>query len=194
MTLLAGDLTTLARVKDWLPAAGSGSDPILTQLISRCTALIYNHLNRSRLYSQPFVRYFNGVGTNSIVLPDWPVTQIAEIQVGSVLVPQSALPVPNQSQLPSLSPGYGFRFAPWAGNLPGDPAVVELVNGWFWPGNQNVKVAYTAGYAERDEPGTIPVSPGPYTITVLQPQGIWCRDNGVVYASSGIALIPVTTL
>jgi len=72
--------------------------------------------------------------------------------------------------------------------------VLEFAGGYFPLGPQNTKVTYTAGYLVQSEPQTVPAAPGPYTVTVLQQQGIWSRDNGVVYAATGVALTPVTTL
>lgn len=188
MTLAAGDLTTPNRVAVW---AGLSSPPpnIIQQLIGSMTALIYNKLSRSRLYSQQFVRVFDGVGTMQLVLPDWPVLNISQVQLGAAVIPPANLPPAGQYGVVGFSPGYGYRIAPWAGNLPGDPGVLELVNGFFCVGAQNVRVTYQAGYAERNEPQTVP-SANPWQVTVAQPQGIWCRDNGVTYAD-GTALIPV---
>jgi hypothetical protein len=134
------------------------------------------------------------VGNYQIILPDYPVESITSIQMGSVLIQPFPLPQPG---LPVLTPpntfgGYGYRFLPWSGDLPGSPAVVEMVNGTFYRGVQNVKVVYQAGYVVSNETQIIPASPGPYSITVSQPQGIWCKDGGVTF-SNGTALTPVIT-
>jgi len=75
---------------------------------------------------------------------------------------------------------------------------MEIVNGNFWSGAQNVQITYNAGYLISGEAWALPASGsfsgGTTTITVLQPQGIWCRDNGVTYASSGTALTPVAAI
>jgi hypothetical protein len=192
MSLLAGDLTTLARLTNWLEGSTTNSDPILSQLISSMTAMIYSKLNRSRLFSQSVIRTFDGTGTYQLVLPDWPVTAVTKVQVGASLINPSPLPNPTTGVIPPPSLGYGYRFVSWNGNLPGDPAVLEFNNGIWYRGAQNIQVTYNAGYLQSNEPITVPSS-GPYTATVMQPQGLWCRDNGVVYASSGEALTPVAT-
>ncbi len=194
MSLLSGDLTTPQRVATWMASAPTLPSPILAQLVTSMTAMVYSKLNRSRIYSQTFTRISDGVGTAQLVLPDYPVTSIVSLQQGAALVPPAALPVPTVGYALGVSPGYGYRFVPWAGNLPGEPSVIELVNGFFWVAPQNIKVTYVAGYLISAEPQTVPASPGPYTVTVLQPQGIWSRDNGVTYAATGVALTPVTTL
>lgn len=190
MTLAAGDLTTPQRAAVWLASAPTLPSAILTQLITSMTALIYNKLNRARLYSQQFVRTFDGVGNMQLVLPDWPVTSITSVQLGAALVPASALPSPTGAIIPGPNFGYGYRFVPWSGNLPGDPVVLELVGGYFYTGAQNIKVTYQAGYLVSKEPWTVPAI-SPWQVTVLQQQGVWCRDNGVTYAN-GTALTPVS--
>lgn len=159
------------------------------------TGLIYGKLNRARTFSQTFTRTFDGLGTMQIVLPDYPVTSVTSVQVGNSAVPPSVLPTPPGTNLPpGTSIGYGYRFIPWEGNLPGANATLEFNGGFFWQGVQNVKVVYQAGYLVQNEPAIIPASPGPYTVTVLQQEGIWCRDGGVVYADTGVALTPVTAI
>ena len=191
MSLLGGDLTTPQRVATWMANAPALPSPIVSQLIGSMTALIYNKLNRSRLYSQTFTRTFDGVGNMQIVLPDWPVTSIVALQQGQALVPASVLPAPSSPQPAGTNPGYGYRYVPWAGNLPGDPAVIEFVGGYFYTRAQNVKITYQAGYLVSNEPWTVPTTP--FQVTVQQQLGIWCRDNGVTYAD-GTPLTAVTTI
>lgn len=195
MTLSAGDLTTLVRVQLWLPGSGTGDNPLISSvLISDSSRMIINKLNRARLNSHIYTRTIDGVGNYQIVLPDYPVTSITSIQVGSVLVNPFPLPTPGQPpQFPPLTFGglLGYRFVPWAGDLPGDPAVVEVLGGSFWYGAQNIKAVYKAGYLVQNEELVIPVT-GPYTITALQHQGIWSRDGGVTF-SNGVALTSVAS-
>lgn len=191
MSLASGDLTTPARFGIWYPGLSSPNIPIVAQLISSVSAMIYSRLNRARLYSQTFSRTFDGVGTYQIVLPDYPVTSIASVQRGAQLIQPYLLPSPVTG-LPIPTFGYGYRIVLWEGNLPGQPAIIELVNGGFGYTPQNIKVVYQAGYVELNEAQTVPNS-SPHEITVLQPQGVWCRDNGVVYAATGVALTAVAS-
>jgi hypothetical protein len=191
MSLAGGDLTTPARFGTWLPNLNSASNAIVAQLITACSQAIYSKLSRARTYSQLFTRIFDGVGTNQIVLPDYPVTSISIVQIAGRVINPAPLPLYNQGVISEASPGYGYRFVPWSGELPGQPSVLEFNNGYFPQGAQNVKVTYTAGYLIQAEPVVVPVNPGPYAVTVMQPEGIWCLDNGVTYAS-GTSLVPVT--
>lgn len=192
MTLLGGDLTTPARVATWLPNPPTLPSAILSQLIGSMTALIYAKLNRSRTYSQPFTRVFDGVGNMQLVLPDYPVTSVSLVQARSYVIPPAVIPLNGAAQPVNTNPNYGYKFIPWLGNLPGENAVLEFACGYFPLGAQNIIVQYTAGYLTQNEPWVVPAT-GPFTITTLQQQGIWCRDNGVVYASTGVALTPVAS-
>jgi len=106
MTLLAGDLTTPARVALWLPNVPSPAPGVVPMLITAETNLIYSKLNRARTYNQQFIRTLDGVGNYQMVLPDYPVTSITAVQVGSVLF--NPFPLPNpQTGLPISTFGYG---------------------------------------------------------------------------------------
>lgn len=189
MTLLAGDLTTPAQFKVWSGDAITLPSPIITQLITSMSAMLYGKLNRQRLYSQRVTRTFDGVGNMQIMLPDWPITAIYSVQQGNVLVPPSILPLQGNQQPIGTQPGYGYRYVPWNGNLPGDPSMLEFVGGTFYTGAQNIKITYQAGYLVMNEPWTVPGTP--FQITVLQQQGLWCRDNGVTYADgTPMAAVP----
>ena len=197
MSLANGDLTTLVRAQLWIPGSGSGANPLFSSIIiPDASRMIVNKLNRARLVVTSFTRTIDGVGNYQIILPDYPVLGVTSVQMGSVLV--NPLPLGNPNSSPPSPPfnlgGYaGYRVVPWAGNLPGDPSVLEMVGGVWYRGVQNIKVSYTAGYGIQNEAQVIPATPGPYTVTVSQPQGIWCKDNGVTFAD-GTALTPVTTL
>ena len=138
MSLAGGDLTTPARAGNWIANPPPPTSTILQQLIGSMTALIYGKLNRARIYSQTFVRTFDGAGTMQLVLPDWPVTAISSIQQGQSVIQPSILPPQGSAQPAGSNPYYGYRFVPWTGYLPGDPCVIELVCGHFWPAAQNI--------------------------------------------------------
>jgi hypothetical protein len=193
MSLAGGDLTTLSRLQNWLEGSTSNSMPILSQLITACSNGIRSKLNRAGLASQTFVRTFNGTGNKQLVLPDYPVTAITNVQMGAAIIGPSPLPNPITGLPAPPTLGYGYRFVPWNGSLPSENAVLEFVNGVWWHGSQNIQITYNAGYLVSNEPWTIPSSPGPYGVTTLQLMGFQCKDNGVVYASSGVALKPVAS-
>ena len=188
MSLAGGDLTTPQRVSNWLPNPPTLPSTIISQLIGSMTGLLYGKLNRARTYNQTFTRTFDGVGNAQIVLPDYPVTSVTSVYNGQALIPPRVL-VPQGTVLPQgSSPCYGWSVPYWAGNLPGENATLDFIGGYFW-GAQAVKVTYQAGYLISAETQTVPSTP--YEITVNQFEGIWCRDNGVAYATSGALLTPV---
>lgn len=189
MSLLGGDLTTPARYAQWF-GSSAPSSPAVAQMVTSMSQMIYSKLSRQRVYSQQFVRTLDGVGNYQLVLPDWPVTSISKLQVGSALIQPFPLPSPTTGFVPTNTFGYGYRFVSWDGDLPGQPAVIEFVGGAFPYGKQNVQVTYQAGYLIANEAQTVPGTP--FQVTVQQPYGIWSRDNGVVYAATGVALVPVT--
>ena len=189
MSLSSGDLTTPARVGIWIPNLQANS-PTIQMLITAMSNLILSKLNRARLFSQSFTRTFDGVGNYQLVLPDYPVTGVTKIQMGSQIIQPYVLPTPTTGVIPNNSFGYGYRLVTWNGDLPGDPSILEFVNGFWYYGAQNIQVTYTAGYLISNEAQTIPTVT-PFAITVDQPKGIWCRDNGVTFAD-GTALIAVS--
>lgn len=191
MTLFNGDLTVLPRVQLWLPNAGTAANPLLSSIIiPDASRTIVNLLNRDRIHYWTHIRTFDGVGNYQIVLPDYPVISITSVQMGAAMIQPAPLPA-----APSTNSfgGYGYRFVPWNGYLPGSPSVVEMVNGRFQRGVQNIVVTYQAGYVVQNEPFTIPSGAGPHLYTVTQQFGIWAVDNGVTYSDTGAALTPTTT-
>jgi hypothetical protein len=185
VTLLAGDLTTLATAKGYIDPLPT--DAIVQGLITRISAMIRSTLNRSYLFPRQYTRQFNGTGTQQLVLPDYPVigSTLAALTISGCSISLA----PQAGPTVSAFPPYGYRFQPWDGLPPGNPAVVELLGTSFWSGEQNVVATYTAGYEVINEPQTIPSSV--YQVTPLMPWGSWATDAGVVYASTGEALTPV---
>lgn len=187
MSLADGDLTTVANAQFWI----NSPNPALVQsLISRVSTQIRSWLGRPFLYSKSYSKTFDGTGTSKLMLPDWPVTSVSSVQIG----PNIVQPVPlqlAQSVVTLTFPPFGYRYRGWDGGVPGYTTAIELLDGWFGKGHQDVMVDYTAGYLVSSEPQTVPAS-SPYVVTVNQPQGICCLDGGVVYASTGDALTVVT--
>lgn len=184
MSLATGDLTTPQRVVDWLAAGPTLPSTIIGQLVSSMSNLIQGKLNRSRIYSQTFVRTFDGLSNMQLVLPDYPVTRLISVMQGSRTLPLSNASSPGQN--------FGCRLVTWNGELPGENAVLEFANGFFWTGAQNVKVTYQAGYLIQNEIAIVPLV-SPYVITVQQAQGICSRNEGVTYAN-GTPLVPVAAV
>jgi hypothetical protein len=191
MSLLGGDLTTLANAQAWIDATPSNA--VLTPLISRVSRMILSYLNRSKIIPSTVSEYFNGQGTNQLVPPGWPIMKINSLVVSGTAIPVSPQPTPSNVSptQPTFSPGFGFpqpgyRVVPWNGTPPGEASDIEL-NGYVYAfGNQNVVLNYTFGYGIINEPA-LSIIYTPFT-----PYGIWASDTGVTYASTGISLLPTT--
>ncbi len=126
--MAAGDLTSLAKVKRWLPAssvAATADDVLLTDLISQVSAVVQNEINRT-IASASYTETHDGQGGAMLMLNQWPVTAVASVTIDGVAVPVGS-PVTS-----------GFYF---------DGDGVYLTGYAFSKGHANVVVAYTAGYA-----------------------------------------------
>jgi hypothetical protein len=194
MSLASGNLTTVSNAKMWIVAlAGTTqADTLIAQLISRTSAQIRSWLARPSLLSQNYTRIFDGSGTGKQTLPDWPVTAVSLVQVGNWIIPPMPLPMGGGVISLGFPALFGNRIDLWDGTLPGQPTSVQLLGGVFprWSG-QDIRVEYTAGYLISAEAQTVPASPGPYLVTVDQPQGLCALDGGVSYVG-GAALEAVT--
>ena len=187
MTLLAGDLTTLATAKGYIDPLPS--DAIVQGLVTRISAMIRSTLNRPYLFPRQYMRQFDGTGTQQLVLPDYPLLSLASLIVSGTTI---SLAPQLGATTPPAAPPFGYRFQPWDGLVPGMPAVVELVGTAFWSGHQNVVATYTAGYQVTGESQRVPVS-SPYQFTPLAPWGSWAVDEGATYASNGVALTAIAS-
>jgi hypothetical protein len=181
MSLASGDLTTLADAQAYLGATIPAS--VLSPMITRLSRSLQSYLNRGLLIPHTYLQQFNGQGTRSLVLPEYPLLQLDSLTISGVST--SIAPQVGSDVTPTNPVGY--RFQPWDGVPPGNPAVLELVGGSVYlPGNQNIVAGYRAGYQVS---GEVPTSAS-YTPT--QPYGRWATDEGVIYASTGVTLVPGT--
>jgi hypothetical protein len=190
VSLATGDLTTPANAQAYVAAfAGMPvSSPIIVGLVTRISRWIESKLNRSLLVPKAYSQQFNGSGTTSLVLPNWPVVgnALTSMTIGGAAIQLA----PQANNIATFTSPFGYRIQPWNGLPPGIPAVVELVGGaFYYPGNQNVVVNYTAGYQVSDE--LVPTGGGT-TYLPITPYGIWATDAGVAYTASG-ALLTSTT-
>lgn len=187
MTLLLGDLTTLAAAQAYVEPRPS--DVLLSGLITRVSMMVRSFTNRSFFLPRSYVRQFSGTATGQLMLPDYPVlgAALTSLVVDGTVV--SIAPQPDDNGIGS--PGFGYRFQPWDGFPPGMPAAIDLVGSSFWSGQQNIVASYRAGYQVTDEAQTVPGTP--YTVTPLGPNGGWATDEGVTFAATGVALTPISS-
>jgi len=185
MSLASGDLTTLAAVKEYI--SNPPSDKVISALIGRISVQIRSILNRNLLVPVTYTQQFSGQGTRQLVLPEWPLLGLSSLKVSGIVVPIA--PQINDPNPPSVP--YGYRFQPWNGVPPGQPAVLDLIGLSFCRGFQNVVATYSAGYAVTGEAQTIPATP--FQVTPNTPFGSWATDQGVSFADTGVSLVAISS-
>ena len=147
------DFTTLERVKTQLALTDTINDLRLQQSITTLSQQIRSWLSRGDLRSRSYTRTFVGTNTRRLMLPDYPVTAVSSLIVGTQSIPQ--LPVPSASQPPVYPAiGYGYRLEQWDGVPPGRPITLQLEGARFWSGPQDVLVSvYCRLSGDRDVGG-----------------------------------------
>lgn len=187
---MASNLTTLANLKAWLgiPSNVTSDDAFLNLLIKSTSQAVMTYLMRSSLYKKTYTNeIYDGKQTTRIYLKNWPVLSVSGLVIGNQTVqpfPVSVLPNPTTAC------GTGYVIDAWDGTLPGYPQALSLRSLYYPMGNSNVAVTYAAGYSVQNEAQTIP-SGSPYTLTAEAPDGTWMQDDGVTYATTGVAILPV---
>ena len=184
MSLAGGDLTTLTAVQGYIDSAPSSA--ILSGLITRVSRMMQSAMNRPLLVPRAYTEQFNGTGTRQIVLPNWPLLAAPALVIDGCTI--TVAPQPSDSVAGSAWPSWGFRYQPWNGMPPGDPAVLELTGGAFYRwGQQNVVITYNAGYQVAGE------APNAASYMPIAPWGSWATDRGVTYAGTGAALTAIAS-
>lgn len=201
------DLTTVAAVNSWLNQGSTVDAALIQSAITNFSQFVLtltgrNNLSQIKSYSETY----NGTGSEVQHLRNYPILSVTSLVIGVTPIPQSAGPSQPgwvidtgglQASLALRSGGYwpagrgyGERGGGWGsyGNAP--PLGSTPYS--FWEGIQNVAVSYTAGYVldVPAEPQTIPVSPGPYTVTVAAGSRFYA-DQGVTLALAGTPLTAV---
>lgn len=124
--MAAGDLSTLANVKQWLNLTSSGDDALLTRLLTSVSNFIQSWLGR-QLLSASYTELLDGQGGRAIILGNYPVTAVASLYIGGVSIPAS-----------SGVSASGYVVTPYGVTL----------RGYFFTRNlSNVTITYTAGFA-----------------------------------------------
>lgn len=125
------NLTTLQSVKLYLGEASPSTvnDPVLEALIPAVSAWFERETGRA-LASAGYTTTFDGNGRSRILLPEYPVTAVTSVKVGSTTIPQR-----------TSVDGDGWVLS--------DASIGELalVGYEFTEGVQNVEVQFTAGFS-----------------------------------------------
>lgn len=192
MSLASGDLTTFSTAKGYVEP--TPSDAIITGLISRVSMMIRGYINRPFILPRSYTEFYNGSGTNALVLYNFPLIGAALTNLvvsGTVIgqAPQSNAQN-NVNSIPPLTGPFGYRVVPGDISPPGINPVLELVGGSFPMGNQNVVVTYNAGYEVVNESQIVAGDPGPYIVTPNTPWGVWASDQGVTLNGTALTSVP----
>lgn len=150
--MVAGNLTTLEHVKQWLGITNDDSDVLLSRLITSASKAILNYCNRQGFQATDFSDLYNGYGQNFMVVRQWPVISVASINFSGTSITQMATGNPPNN-------GYLLQGIP-GDSAAGGPATITLTGGYRFPnGRATVTVNYRAGYEIADEPHVVPATP-----------------------------------
>lgn len=141
--MAAGDLTSLANVKQWLNIDKTIDDALLQRLLSAASGFAQTWINR-QFASQAYTEMRDGSGMGAgrylMLFANTPVTAVQSLIVDTFAIPAS----PDNGQ---LQPGYGFDGTSiWLTGAGG--SLGFRGSGYaFTRGRRNVVLAYTAGYS-----------------------------------------------
>jgi hypothetical protein len=119
------DLTTLAKVKEWLGEATAANDSVLTRLIAAASDYIQAWLSRD-IMQAAYVSARDGTGGNRLMFRNYPVTAVTQVKIDGIVIPASV----------NGSNGYVFN-----------ETALSLIGYRFTKGFSNVNLSYTAGFA-----------------------------------------------
>ena len=175
---MQGDLTTLAKVKDYLGIKASidTSDVILSRMITAASKFVLNYIARQTLAPMTVTDIYDGNGKNFLVIRQWPVLSVESINFCGQSITVAAAGNP-------LTPGYLIDSADASG---GAQQLLTLIGYCFPYGRSIVFVRYRYGYMISGEAAVVPPS-SPWTLTT---DFMWLSDEGVTYAD-GTALTAV---
>jgi len=132
-------LTTLARTKAFLGIGSDKHDTILIMLVNQASGFIERYLKRSLLSQTYTNEEYDGSGTNTLVLKQFPVTAVASLQVNTSGDSTASWQTIDTKNYFSYEDGRIMLNNPVAGFLDQDA-------GTFIPHPQKYRVTYTAGY------------------------------------------------
>lgn len=132
-------LITLAEAKQFLNESGTDSDAVLAMLINDISGLIADHVGKD-LISKVRTEYYDGDGSDTLILLHRPVTSVSAIYIDNNRVFGSDTLVAASDYIVKKETGF---IKAW-----------YLFGSWYC-GNANIKVVNTAGYTVGPS-GTMP--------------------------------------
>lgn len=123
-------LTTLAAVKSYMGITNTNQDTLITALIARATSLIQDFTGKKFPTVSNTAKLLDGTGTQTLVLPDFPVLDVSLLKLSAVTVAASA---------DGIAAGYVA-----------DENSLTLVGQTFPMGKKNVTCTWNAGYRDSE--------------------------------------------
>lgn len=171
------DLTTTARVKEYMGITNSNQDALIASLITRASGQIAKYCTR-KFERESFVNErYNGNGGQRLFMPNAPIVAVTALSINGTAVPVSA---------DGIVAGYQY-----------DDRMIYLFGGHMFPrGFRNIVVSYATAFTSS-ETGTIL----DLTTPTIRPShandddgsGFAYSDLGVTFSATGIALTSVAT-
>ena len=203
------DLTTLARVRNWIGASSNSDDQTLQDCITAFSAYVLRRTGRgpedgSIPAISPFNQVLNyddildGSGGSRQFTRNWPIQSVTSVTVDGISLVQSSGPGQPGWCVDGGKASIAFRGSVGFGGV-GRVGFASLAGAYsggaqsrpFRAGIQNVEIVYTAGFPALSIPGelwTIPATP--FQILV---NNAWLSDQGVTAFSGGAPLTKVNT-
>lgn len=125
------DLTTLTNALAWLGCQSDDAFGSIQRIITAVSTMIQGHLGRT-VAQTAYTFTFDGRGRHRVMMPNWPIVSVQSLNI--VLGAAGTMNVPARSQ---GVPGYTFS----------DKFIYMDPPYMFERGQQNIQIAYTAGYA-----------------------------------------------
>ena len=121
------DLTSIAAVKAYIGKSDAGDDACFAMLVTAYSQWVRSWTNRD-FNVQTYDIYRSGRGQTLLFLPQWPITSVASVTVDGIAIPAQ-----------SSWGTYGYRFD--------DRSITLEAGAMFTPGQRNIHINFTAGYA-----------------------------------------------
>jgi len=135
-------LVTSADAKTYLAGLSgtSAADTVLAELVEHASAAISVWCNRKFATATYTGELYDGSGTPSLYLDQWPITSVTSIYLDSTRVWSSSALLTEYTALNTAGDYYPHLLEQGQG-------LVERVNGSWAKGQRNIKATYVAGYA-----------------------------------------------
>jgi hypothetical protein len=135
-------LCNLSDVKNWLGLTNANDDQLLTTLIANVSQAALSFLRRASLASASYTEKYDGTGTPTLALLNYPITAVSSLTINNMTIQAS----PDGVVTGYVFDDYTLKLIGLGGAWDLAPAFYGTPEN-FIKGFQNVAVSYTAGYA-----------------------------------------------